>query len=326
MAEFGKLKRISLREVWKNEARNFTPWLQENIEVLGEVLGMDLEVVEREAEVGSFSLDLLAEDLGTKRSVIIENQLTQTDHDHLGKLLTYAAGYEAESVIWIADSIRDEHRQALEWLNQRTDTRTSFFAVVVEVLQIDDSRPAYKFQPVVYPNEWQKGTRQSTSTAPSPKGAAYQDFFQNVIDELRTKYKFTSARKGQPQNWYTFSSGFSDFGYAVNFTREGRIKIALEIYSNSQEKNHDLFRKMRQYQSEIESSLGFPLEWNLLEHIRPSRIEFFKKGSIEDSPEELAQTHRWVVENLTKFKKVLTPFIKKSLNAKAPTKPVPELV
>ena len=164
-----KIERVDLREAWPNEAQDFTPWLAENIAELGEALGMDLELQQTEAAVGGYSLDMLATDQNQNRTVIIENQLEATNHDHLGKLLTYAAGYDANVIVWLTREFRDEHRLALDWLNQRTGDDTQFFGVVVEVWKIDNSRPAPHFNLVVTPNEWRKRMNEAAPPLPSMK-------------------------------------------------------------------------------------------------------------------------------------------------------------
>ena len=241
MFKFSELKRIPLREKWKHEASEFTPWLAKHIQTLGDVLGMDLEIVDREASVGDFYLDLLAQDLGSSKTVVIENQLTQTDHDHLGKLLTYAAGFDASTVVWVSEDIRDEHRQAMEWLNQRTDAKTQFFAVVAEILQIDDSNLALDFKLVVSPNEWQKSKKQNPATDQSSRGEKYKSYTQMLIDELKEKHKFTRARAGQPYNSYNFSSGIGGVSYGVQFARGGKVLTYINIGQNFRGNRLDLF-------------------------------------------------------------------------------------
>ena len=131
MVDLGTIEQVDLREVWPHEAQDFTPWLSANLDKLGEALGLDLELHESEAPVGPFSLDVLAHDRGNDRPVIIENQLGSTNHGHLGQLLTYAAGYDAGVIVWLTGDFQDEHRAALDWLNQRTGEDTAFFGVVV---------------------------------------------------------------------------------------------------------------------------------------------------------------------------------------------------
>lgn len=313
MNDFGELKRIPLREIWSHEANDFTPWLAANMEKLGEALGLQLELTEREAPVDEFSLDLLATDLNSGRTVIIENQLNPTDHGHLGQLLTYAAGRDASTVIWIAEEVRNAHRQALEWLNQKTGIDTQFFAVVVEGLQIDDSRPALDFKPVVFPNEWQKSQRLKASTNTSPKLESYREYFQRLIDELREGHDFTRARAGQAQNWYTFSSGMQGIKYLAWFTQEGTVCTAVQIDLGDARKNGNLFDALEKRSVEITSCFGGGLKWERLDAVRYSLIAVYRDGTIESPEGELQEIRVWQVENLLKLKEVFTPEIKRAL-------------
>ena len=307
MSDFGNLKKIPTRKIWQNEATDFTPWLASNIEALGEAVGLELELIQREASVGDFSLDLLARDLGSSKTVIIENQLDQTDHDHLGKLLTYAAGFDASAVIWVSEIVRDEHRQALEWLNQRTDAETQFFAVVVEVLQIDDSKPAFNFKPIVFPNEWQKSRKQKISTTTSAKSEKYRVYFQELMDELREKHRFTNAKAGQPQSWYGFSSGISGIQYWAAFAGKGKAQSGIYIDRGDQERNKNIFDRLKQREDAITSHFGSQLEWERMDDNQASRISIYREGSIESSDSELKEIRKWHVEQLLKLKEVFGP-------------------
>ena len=299
--EFGNIRRVPLREIWPKEALSFTPWLADNLDSLGEVLGLDLELIGREAAAGDFSLDLLAKDLSTGRKVVIENQITQTDHDHLGKLLTYASAFDASVVVWIAEALRDEHRQALEWLNQRTNTETEFFGIVVEVLAIDDSKPAYNFKLVVFPNEWRKQKGDPGGTT-SPRAETYRRFFQALIDELREKHRFTNARIGQPQNWYSFASGISGIYYAASFAHGGRVRVEIYIDFGDAERNKAIFDILRDNRDRLEASFGEPLEWERLDDRRASRIAVYRPGSIEEPNSEIESIKQWMVARLLRFR------------------------
>ena len=162
--KLGKLNRVDLREYWKHEALDFTRWLAdpENIELLSDEVGIGIQVTQTEANVGRFNVDILAEEENTGRKIIIENQLEITDHSHLGQLITYAAGLEAEFVLWIVRDVREEHRQAVDWLNEHTDEHLNFFLVGIELWQIENSPPAPKFTVISRPNEWKRSVRSST--------------------------------------------------------------------------------------------------------------------------------------------------------------------
>ena len=310
VSKFGELKRLQPRETWPNEARDFTPWIAEHIEELGAALGMEFELIKREAAVGSFSLDILATEVGSNRFVVVENQLTETDHDHLGKLLTYASGYDAGVVIWIAHSIREEHRQALEWLNQRTDENTEFFAVLVEVLQIDDSRPAYNFKAVVYPNDWKKSTSKTSAAQTTERSERYREYFQRLIDELREKHQFTNARKGQPQSWYSFSTGVSGILLGMCFALNNKARVEIYLNLAEQEQNKELFDFLFSEKDQIEAEYGDTLTWERLDERKSSRISLYRDGSIEADTESLEELMHWSVKHLIKMKKIMISRIK----------------
>ena len=291
------------------DARDFTPWLTANIARLGEALGMDLEMIAIEAEVGDFSLVLLARDLGTGRSAVIENQFGNTNHDHLGKLITYGSGVDAGAVIWVTGSVREEHRQALEWLNRRTDADLHFFLVLVEVMRIDESRPAVLFKPIVFPNEWQRITREKAERQPSSKGEAYRQYFQVLIDEMREKYRFTGIRTALPQNWHSFQSGITGITYGTSFALGGRVRAEVYIDFGEVERNKALFDALLARRSEIESTLGEMLEWERLDDRRASRIAIYRPGATQEDDARLQEIRAWAVERLLKLKAAFGAFV-----------------
>jgi len=300
--KFGVMKRINPRSVWPDEARYFTPWLDE----LGAVLGMELELLEVEASVGDFAVDILAKNLGTGTEIVIENQFGATNHDHLGKIITYGAGFEAGTVVWIAESIREEHRQALDWLNQRTDSETQFFGIVIELIQVDESKPAFNFRLVVFPNEWKKSRRSRVGSTVSPRADRYRAFFQSLIDMLREEHRFTNARVGQPQSWYSFASGSSGITYGASFAQGGRVRVELYIDQGDQDKNKALFDRFFDERQLIEEEFGQELEWERLDDRRASRIAFYRPGKIDDDSNELQDYQTWLIDNLLRLKAVFS--------------------
>jgi hypothetical protein len=238
--------------------------------------------------------------------VIIENQLAPTNHDHLGKLLTYAAGYDAAVAVWVAPEFRDEHRQSLDWLNQRTDINTEFFGVIVEAVQIDESRPAPNFRLVAAPNDWRKANIGTDGRQPSVKGDAYRAFFQGLIDRLREQHNFTGARKAQPVSWYGFSSGTSGVSYGFVFGG-GRARAETYIDRGEAQWNKWLFDELYAQRDGIEAEFGERLEWQRLNTKRASRIAIYRQGSIEDPPAMRQEIEDWAVEWLLRFRDVLGP-------------------
>lgn len=307
MANLGSLTKVELTDRWKHEAQDFTPWLFDHLAQLGEVVGLDLEPVEREAGVGAFSVDILAKEVGSGRTVVIENQIRSTDHDHLGKLLTYAAWHEADIAIWVASDFREEHQRALQHLNQRTNSSTAFYGVEVNLLRIDDSRPAVNFRLVAKPRSEDKALAGSSGDgddgAVSDLGLSYQRFFQTLTDELREKHKFTNSKAAQPQNWCAFASGISGCKYSVVFNKARRLQVELYIDGASAVWTKAVFDALLQDRQAIEREIGAELDWQRLDHRRASRVLLGWPSEVTLDGDHRTMLN-WSIEQLLKFKAV----------------------
>ena len=268
MAEYdlSEIKAVELRDVWPNEARNFTKWLAEedNLRLLGDAVEIQIGSAKTEASVGNFSVDILARNEERKTNVVIENQLELTNHDHLGKLITYASGYNAREVIWIVREARDEHRHAIDWLNEHTDSELNFFLVRMELWQIDNSRPAPRFEVISRPNEWAKATKQSAAADESAVTyLTFREGLKGYAAEHGTKLNLP-----EPAGWYSMGIdiGADREQVRLNMSNSLMVKHAefgyrgllVWIYIGNSDSLYDFLEGRR---DEIEKALGEELAW-----------------------------------------------------------------
>lgn len=260
--DLGVMTRVdNLRSIWPDEARDFTPWLaqEQNLKLLGDAVGLDLVLEEKESSVGEYYADIFAKEEGTNRKIIIENQLEATDHDHLGKIITYASGKSADVVIWVVKRARDEHRQAIEWLNQRTDSSLGFFLLELELWKIDNSKTAVKFNVVEQPNEWAKSAK---GTGAQNEQQMFQlEFWSGFRDAAKEDKNFMQAfslRKAYGQTFYDLSIGNSGCLISLRVsTQKNQVSALLYI-----SRDKDLFQALQKEAEAIEQEMGCKLTWN----------------------------------------------------------------
>ena len=306
-----KLERVPLREAWKHEAGEFTPWLAEtdNLNALADALGLsELVRVATEHWVGDFKLDILCTDGDDQ--VIIENQLEESNHKHLGQIIAYAAGVGAKKVIWVAESFRAEHAAALQFLNDNTTENLSFFCVEVELWRIGDSPYAPKFEVVVKPNDWAKSGREQAraATSGSPTKQLQQKFWMALINCLEKSAPQIRPQKPRPQHWLNNSIGRSGFGLNITAnTRDERLGVELWI-PGMEAKKH--FATLSTQKKEIEDKLGFELDWQELPDAKACRIAtWYPHASIEDE-NRWHEYLDWLTQRLVKMDQVLRPVVK----------------
>lgn len=234
--DLGEFKKLDVRTIWANEQQEFTPWLaqEENMAKLGESLGLELEVEKVEAAAGPYSADILAKDTGTNKYIVIENQLAKTNHDHLGKLITYGSVLDAGAVVWIASEFTEEHRRALDWLNDYTSDDLSFYGVSLEVEQIDDSKPAVRFNIISRP----PGIKRIDITEElSDTRRTQLDFWTAFKIKLLEANVVSSAQKPRPQYWFDVALGRSGFCLSnVADTYGNRVGVRVYISNKVAEK------------------------------------------------------------------------------------------
>lgn len=274
MAEIATLKKINLRDVWKDEGQ-FSDWLAENLSRLGDELGMALERSEREKAVGPFSADIICADQISKFDVVIENHFTRTDHDHLGKMITYASGLQSQIIIWVAPRFRDEHRSAIDWLNDISGPETGFFGVVLEVFQISDSAYAPHFDIVARPNDWQRQVKRSSSTSrgmpPNETALKLMSFWEDVRAYFEKRSDFmteqSSVRVGNTKFDFThyFPSTVPRHYLRAKFNRDitqFHVEIFLSGSRDRPEYSQDWLKHPMAVKDEIEEVAGAPLIWD----------------------------------------------------------------
>jgi len=306
--KLGRLEKVELRNIWKHEALDFTNWLaeSENLNLLSEEIGIDISLIQTEASVGKFSVDILAEEQQTGRKIVIENQLETTDHDHLGKIITYASGFDAEIVVWIVREVRDEHKQAVDWLNEHTDEKINFFIVKMEVWQIADSPPAPKFHIVSQPNDWTKAVKKTTTQQfhASENGLLqlefwekFREFVQNIDSKIRLK-------KPQPRMFYDINFGSSLAQISLNAYSKSN-QISCEVYIHN---SKELFRALEARKDFIEQELNRKLVWLELPQKKASRIRVFENGNISNT-EKWEEYFTWLLNNVRDFQRVFSKHI-----------------
>ena len=298
-----RLERVDLRRAWSGEAEGFTPWLAqgENLELLGQTLDLELEVEAVERPLGSFRADIVCRD-EVGAYVLIENQLERTNHDHLGKLLTYAASLEAVTVIWIAATFREEHRAVLDWLNRITPTEYRFLGVEIEVWRIGNSPEAPKFNVVSMPNDWSRSVAATVSNKRLSEGQLgqleYWAGLQSTLDAQNGPV--LGNRKPQPQGWMEYPIGRTGFALNASTNKLERF-IQAGLYIRGEEAAEHL-RNLEDQRDQVERNLGYQIEWgNQSPKANDRRISCFLRDSDPEDESDWQRQHDWLATHLNQL-------------------------
>ena len=306
--KLGKLEEVDIRKVWPHEQYDFSKWLatEENIKELGDALNLSLTDVETEKFVGNYRCDILCKDEITGKMVLIENQLEPTNHDHLGKIITYASGLDAAVVVWIVASARDEHASAIEWLNKHTDDEISFFLMEVHAYKIGDSDPAPQFKIIEQPNDFVKIVKAVSKNSDMNESQKNRlEFWTQFNEVVDSQGKPFNKRKVTTDHWYNVAIGSSDASISTDLVnKEHKIRVSLWINDNK-----DIFDALFQRKDEIETALGFGLEWSRLDNKKASYICTYIKGLDFKKQDNYPMLMEQIVDLVLKMRNVFPKFM-----------------
>lgn len=307
--KLGKLQEIDIREVWKHEQYDFSKWLagDENIQELGDTLNLSLTDVETEKFVGNYRCDILCKDELTGKVVLIENQLESTNHDHLGKIITYASGLDASVVVWIVASARQEHASAIEWLNKHTDDDLSFFLVEVHAYKIGDSDPAPQFKIIEQPNDFAKSVKAISKNSDLNDSERNRlEFWTQLNEILEERGKPFNKRKPTTDHWYSIAMGTSECQISIDLVnKEHKIRIGVWVTDNK-----ELFDKLFSNKEEIESACGLELVWQRLDNKKASLVCTYIQGLDFDNHENYPELINKSIDTVLTMRKAFVPFVK----------------
>lgn len=316
MVEIAKLQKINLREVWKGEDQ-FSDWLADNLTRLGEELGLELEQSERERAVGAFSADIICVDQISNTDVVIENQFTRTDHDHLGKMITYASGLKSSIVIWVSPQFREEHRSAIDWLNDISGSETGFFGVVIDIFQIGESAYAPHFDIIAKPNDWQQKIRLgsgSSRTSPlSENEHRMLGFWNEVRAFFNEKQSLLTPGNSRHGDWLLFKLGAPSMYVRVIFdghATEWRVEAILYGRKRSPEYSRKWLDHMTQNQSKIEKVAGEELRWDNPEQNVEKSISYSSEPADIDDPTSRATIIKKIHDKVHRLDRAFCPHVK----------------
>ena len=305
----GKISRVPLRTVWKHEAYDLTQWLQDNIDVLNDVLDLNLSNPEREQSAGTFNIDIVAED-EAGNPVIIENQLEKSDHDHLGKVITYLVAMGAKAAIWIVANPRPEHIAAITWLNE--SSAVNFYLLKIEAIQIGDSPPAPLLTVIVGPSEEGKEVGKAKKEM-AERYIIREKFWTQLLNYSKQKTKLHANISPTQHNWLGTSAGKQGLGYNYALRKnEAQVELYIDRGKEKGEENKEIFDQLNSKKAEIEKAYGERLNWERLEGKRACRIsKRITMGGYRDEEEKWPQIHEAMVDSMIRLSKSLKPHIAK---------------